>query len=333
MSAIANSAAATPPSSKAAKRPEQPPPDTPCRAYEIGHTRCDGHVLGEGQRRLESVAALNCCASCCENAFPANARYVISTSPKNPNDANAKFVADALVKKLAKGCARQGGVWRTLDREGFGNGKGYQLLYPHGGRPPAVALVTECLPEMILLEPRTWKERTLTSLLAPIDALYLVDEEDAPTSTAEQGSDESTAAAVLATALGGSAAILEAEGDEKPIEQYTRLYTAQQTFCILKKNERPPGLPLAPLTPAAAVPRGTPARAAGHRSAREEVTNRFSSVRAAPRFSREPSHASSPAHDPPEVLQTAPYAPRLRVDGHADRDDASASDEEAGGSE
>lgn len=205
------------------KRPEQPPPDTACRACEIGHTISDGHVLGEGQRRLESVAALNCCASCCENSFLADARYVISTAPKDPNDPNAKLVAEALVKKLAKGCARQGGVWRSLDREGFGAGKGYQLLYPHGGRPPAVALVTECPPELISLEPRTWKGRTLTSLLAPIDSSYLITEEEMPPRP-----------------LG--IAISPCKDKLSPTTlNFTRLYTAQQTFCILKRSEKAPG--------------------------------------------------------------------------------------------
>lgn len=204
------------------KRPERPPADTPCRAYEIGHTTCDGHVIGCGQRRLESVAALNCCATCCEDSFLADARYVISTSPKDPNDPNARFVAEVLVKKLSKGCARQGGVWRSLDREGFGAGKGYQLLYPQGGRPPAVALVTECLPEEISLEPRTWKDRTLTSLLAPIDASFLLDRNDLADSAAVTQTEEHPPSS-------GSA------------RRFTRLYTAQQTFCILKQLEKAPG--------------------------------------------------------------------------------------------
>ncbi|KAL1514793.1 hypothetical protein AB1Y20_003879 [Prymnesium parvum] len=212
------------PSAKAAKRPEQPPANTPCRACEIGHTTSDGHVLGEGQRRLESVAAMNCCANCCENSFLADARYVISTTPRDTRDANAQFVADALVKKLAKGCARQGGVWRSLDREGFGVGKGYQLLYPHGGRPPAVAIVTECLPAEISLEPRTWKDRTLTSLLAPLDDVYLLHDADLP----PQGARETDGAAQSA-----------GEGEESS-RRFTRIYTAQQTFCILRNSDKAP---------------------------------------------------------------------------------------------
>jgi len=216
------------------KRPPAPPPDSKCRAYEIGHAECDGHVVGSSERRLESVAAMNCCADCCENSFRCQSKYVLSTAARDP--AHQQLAQD-LIKKLAKGCARQGCVWRNLDREGFATGKGYQLLYPHGGRPPAVALVTECPPEDISLEPRTWPGRSLTSLLAPIDDAYIREPE-------EEGGESSTAAATAAAPA------------------YTRLYTAQQTFCILKKDQKAPG----PQVKSAAKPEKTPKPAAGSSS-------------------------------------------------------------------
>lgn len=94
----------SPKPSTPSKRPPAPSPDTPCRAWEIGHTTPDGHVIGDAGRRLESVAAMSCCANCCENSFPAEAKYVLSTDAIDPKHQER---AKELITKLAKGCARQ----------------------------------------------------------------------------------------------------------------------------------------------------------------------------------------------------------------------------------
>ena len=134
----------------------------------------------------ESTAMSKCCIDCLEQSFEADTRYMISTSANDPKNAN---VAAELVRKLQQCCARQGTIWRVLPRENFGTGKGYQLLLSDkgdSGRRELVAIVTECLPEEITLEPRTWSggDNKLTTLFAPFDNSYVsrVGTEGAPLS-------------------------------------------------------------------------------------------------------------------------------------------------------